>query len=97
MLIWLLNFVFAIVYWALTLALWVLPIFIILRLVMPQNKYLLLASKYLEIPLAQVRKWLSRLFSRLGSSSSFDVAPLALWLLIIVARWLLLLVQDILL
>lgn len=96
MLIWLLNFVFAIVYWALTLALWVLPIFIILRLAMPKNKYLLLAAKYLEIPLAQVRTWLSRLFSRLGSIS-FDVAPLALWLLIIVARWLLLLLKDILL
>ena len=95
MLVWLVNVIFFIVYLVLDIALWILPIYFILKLIIPTNKYVLLAGKYVEMGLAPVRAWLKRLLPGLFGTG-FDFSPVALWLAIIVAKWLLQLVQRIL-
>ncbi|MEA5013619.1 MAG: YggT family protein [Candidatus Limiplasma sp.] len=96
MLVGLLNLVFTILGWALVLVQWALVIYVILSWVLPQNKYTQLLGKYAQIVLAPVRKQMERFFPKLNSMG-MDLSPVVLWLLIFVARWLLGLLQRILL
>ena len=96
MLIGLLNLVFAILGWALVLLQWALVLYVILSLVLPQNKYTQLLGKYAQLVLAPVRKQMERFFPRLGSIG-MDLSPVALWLLIFIVRWLLGILRGILL
>ncbi len=88
MLIGLLKLVFTIIDWILVVAGWGLVIYFIAKLILPQNKYVLLVGKYVEIVLAPVRKLMYRLFPKL-SNSGIDLSPVVLWLLLIVVRWIL--------
>ena len=96
MLVGLLNFVFTILNWALVLLQWALLIYVILSLVLPQNKYTQLMGKYAQILLTPVRRLMERLYPKLGSMG-MDVSPIALWLLIFLVRWLLELLRSLLL
>lgn len=96
MLVGLLNLVFTVLGWALVLVQWALVIYVILSWVLPQNKYTQLLGKYAQIVLAPVRKQMERFFPKLNSMG-MDLSPVVLWLLIFVARWLLGLLQRILL
>lgn len=96
MLIGLFNLVFSILGWALVLLQWALVIYVILSLVLPQNKYTQLLGKYAQSVLAPVRRLMDRYAPKLRSAG-MDLSPVVLWLLIYVARWLLGLLRSILL
>ena len=96
MLIWLLNVIFSIVIAVLRILLWALPVLFILKLVIPGNKYLLLAERYCNVVLTPVRGWLRRTFPKLFTTG-FDYSPIALWLLVQVAIWAVQLLRSILL
>lgn len=91
-----LNITFSIAGLILRVIAWVLPIYFIVKLVLPQNKYVLLASKYVEWLMAPTRDILGRLFPRLATTG-LDLSPLALWILVLVAQWVLQLIRSILL
>ena len=96
MLVGLFNLVFTILGWALVLLQWVLVIYVILSLVLPQNKYTQLLGKYTQTVLSPVRRLMDRYLPRLRATG-MDLSPVVLWLLIYVARWLLGLLRGILL
>lgn len=96
MLVWLLNLIFNIAYWALGIASWVLLIYVVMSWIIPTNKYTLLAGRYVEPLLAPIRSWVRKVIPALGNLG-LDVSPVVLWLLINVAQWLLRLLQGILL
>ncbi len=96
MLVGLFNLVFTLLGWALTLLQWALVLYVILSWVLPQHKYTQLLGKYAQILLAPVRKGMERYLPQLRSVG-MDLSPVALWLLIAVARWLLGLLRGILL
>jgi len=77
--------IFSLLGWILGIAEWLLIIYFIMMIFIPQNKYVLLASKYVEIVLAPVRKTLFRLFPKLADVK-IDLSPIALLLLIWVAQ-----------
>ncbi|NLV58127.1 MAG: hypothetical protein GXY67_05100 [Clostridiales bacterium] len=95
MLVGLLNLVFTILNWALVLLQWALVVYVILSLVLPQNKYTQLLGKYAQVLLTPVRRQMERFFPKLVSIG-MDVSPIVLWLLIFVVRWLLELLRNIL-
>ncbi len=96
MLVGLLNVIFNILIFLVDIAGWVLIIYVIMSMLIPQNKYTLLAGKYIEPVLAPVRTWLNRTFPKLGNLR-LDFSPLLLWLLLEIAAWLLGLLRNILL
>ena len=95
MLIWLLNLVFNLANFVLDVMLFVLPVFIVAKIAVPENKYVLLAAKYADIVLAPIRRWLKKIFPQ-ASEWSFDFSPVALWVLILLAQWLLRLLRGLL-
>lgn len=95
MLVGLLKFLFNVAGWLLYIGSWLVVIYTILLWVIPQNKYVRLAGKYLEPVLAMVRGWVRRFFPNL--QTRLDFSPAVLCLLLIVARWVLQLLQNILL
>lgn len=96
MLIWLVNLIFDVVNFVFGIALWILPIFIIAKLIFPQNKYVLLCEKYVNLGLFPLRSWLRRAFPKLFMTG-IDFSPVVLWLLIRVGQWLLSVLKHILL
>lgn len=96
MLVWLLNAVFDILFWVLNIASWVLLIYVVMALVIPDNKYTQLIGKYVQPFLAPVRALIQRIFPKLGGGR-VDFSPIGLWLIITVVEWLLRLLQRILL
>ena len=96
MLVGLLNLVFAILDWALVLLQWALVVYVILSLVLPQNKYTQLLGKYAQALLTPVRRQMERFLPKLGSVG-MDLSPIALWLLIFIVRWLLNILRGIVL
>lgn len=96
MLVSLLNLIFNLAYWVLNIAGWLLLIYVVMALIIPQNKYTLLIGKYVEPVLSPVRALLYRLIPKLRNVR-VDFSPIALWLLLSVAEWLLRLLQNILL
>ena len=96
MLIWLLNLIFSIIILVLTVLLWAIPILFVLKLIIPWNKYVLLAERYCNIVLSPIREWLKKTFPKLFTTG-FDFSPIALWLLVQVAIWIVRLLRNILL
>ncbi|MDD3213650.1 MAG: YggT family protein [Eubacteriales bacterium] len=96
MLVGLLNIIFNILIFLINIASWIMLIYVIMTLIIPQNKYTLLVGKYAEPVLAPIRVWLAKTFPKL-SASRIDISPLVFWLLLEVAGWLVQLLRNILL
>lgn len=96
MLVGLLNLIFNLVSWALNIAGWVLLIYVVLSLVIPQSKVTQTIGRYAEPLLSPLRRWLNRTFSKL-CGGALDFSPVALWLLLEVAGWLVGVLRNILL
>lgn len=95
MLVGLLSIIFNLLFWVLTILSWALLIYVIMTLIVPQNKYTLLVGRYIEPVLAPIRSFLRRALPgvfKLG----IDVSPIGLWLLINIAEWALRLVKQVL-
>ncbi len=96
MLIGLLNALFAIVIFLVKVASWLMLAYVLMSLLIPQNKYTLLVGKYAEPVLAPIRALIARLFPKVAATR-FDFSPLAFWLLLDVLVWVLELLRKILL
>ena len=96
MLISLLSFLFNVILALLSVLSWVVLIYVIMALFAPQSKYTLLIAKYVEPVLTPIRKFLYRLFPGLAQRG-IDFSPLGLYVLIMVASWLIRLIYRILL
>ena len=96
MLVGLLKIIFDVLIFLVSISTWVLLAYVLMSLIIPDNKYTLLVGKYVEPVLAPVRALLAKLFPKLGASR-VDFSPVALWLLLTVVEWLLRLLKTILL
>jgi uncharacterized protein YggT (Ycf19 family) len=96
MLTGLLNIIFNVLIFLVDIAGWALIIYVIMTMLIPQNKYTLLAGKYIEPVLAPIRAWLNKTFPKLGGMR-VDLSPLVLWLLLEIVTWLLGLLRNLLL
>jgi uncharacterized protein YggT (Ycf19 family) len=90
-----LNFIFNVILFLIAVASWAVLIYVIMALIIPQNKYTLLAGKYIEPILAPLRKFLFRVFPKLREIG-VDFSPLLFYLLIQIASWLVRLLKNIL-
>jgi|GEM_PF-777109 len=96
MLIGLLRFLFNIILALLSVLSWAVLIYVIMTLFAPQNKFTLLIGKYVEPILTPIRSFLFRLFPRMAQRG-IDFSPLGLYVLIMIASWLVRLLYRILL
>jgi uncharacterized protein YggT (Ycf19 family) len=96
MLVGLLNIVFNVLIFLVDIAGWALIIYVIMTMIVPQNKYTLLVGKYIEPVLAPIRTWLNKTFPKLGGMR-LDFSPLVLWLSLEIVTWLLGLLRNLLL
>lgn len=96
MLVGLLNLIFNVLIFLTQVAYWVMLVYVIMSLVIPQNKYTQLVGKYVEPVLSPIRAWLAKTFPKL-SQTRLDFSPLVFWLLLVVVSWLLSLLKAILL
>jgi len=96
MLVSILNFIFNAILFLITVASWLLLIYVIMALIIPQNKYTLLIGRYIEPVLAPLRKFLYRIFPKL-QGIGIDFSPLLFYFLIQIVSWLIRLLQRILL
>lgn len=96
MLVTLLNFIFNLLIFLLNVAFWVMLVYVVMSLLIPQNKYTMLVGKYVEPVLAPMRNWLFKMFPKLAGLR-VDFSPVVFWLLLKVATWLLMLLKAILL
>ena len=96
MLVTLLNFIFNLLIFLLNVAFWVMLVYVVMSLLIPQNKYTMLVGKYVEPVLAPLRKWLYKTFPKLAGLQ-VDFSPVVFWLLLKIAAWLLMLLKAILL
>jgi uncharacterized protein YggT (Ycf19 family) len=87
MLTGLLTFIFNAILFLLTVLSWAILVYVIMALVIPQNKYTLLVGKYVEPVLSPIRKLLFKVFPKLAQIG-VDFSPLVLYLLIQLASWL---------
>lgn len=96
MLISILNLIFNLILLVLTLASWVVLIYVVMALILPQNKYTLLVGRYVEPILSPIRQFLFKVFPRLGAIG-VDFSPLAFYLAIQIVSWLVRLLRSVLL
>lgn len=96
LLVRLLNILFGVLIFAVEVASWVLLAYVVMSLILPENKYTLMVGKYVEPLLAPIRAFLQKMFPKL-SQFRFDLSPVVLWLLMDVVVWLLKLLRNILL
>ena len=96
MLVGLLNLIFSVLIFLTQVAYWVMLVYVIMSLAIPQNKYTQLAGKYVEPVLSPIRAWLDKTFPKL-SQTRLDFSPMVCWLLLVVVSWLLSLLKAILL
>ena len=89
------KFLIGVVIFLLDVCMGVLIAYVLMKLIIPQNKYTLLAGKYVEPFLAPVRALIAKLFPSLASGQ-FDFSPVGLWLLLLVAQWLFQILRNIL-
>ena len=66
---------------ALQILLWAVPVLILLKLLLPGNKYVMLANRYLDIALRPISSLMRRYLPGL-SQTGFDFSPIGLWLVI---------------
>lgn len=90
-----LSFIFTVVLFLITVASWLLLIYVIMALVIPQHRYTQLMGKYIQPILSPLRIFLYRLFPKLRDTG-VDFSPLLLYLLIQVLSWLVRLLRNIL-
>jgi uncharacterized protein YggT (Ycf19 family) len=95
-LVGILNFLFNVVLFLVNVAGWLLIVYEVMTLILPENKYTQLVGKYIEPVLSPIRAWLGKTFPKLGGLR-LDFSPVVLWLLLEIAGWLLKLLQNILL
>lgn len=91
-----LTFIFNVLIFLVRAASWVLLAYLVLRLILPQNKYTLLAAKYVEPLLEPIRVLIRRFLPKL-CAMAIDFSPIGAWLVLQVAGWLLTLLKAILL
>jgi len=96
MLVGLLKFVFDVVIFLLGVCMGITVAYVLMTLLIPQNKYTLLVGKYVEPFLAPVRALIAKLFPSLANGR-IDFSPVGLWLVLLVAQWLLRLLKGLLL
>jgi uncharacterized protein YggT (Ycf19 family) len=96
MLVSLVNIIFNIAIFLVNIAAWVLIVYVVMALIIPQNKYTLLVGKYIEPILSPIRAWLSKTFPKLNQTR-LDFSPIVLWLLLEIVGWLLQLIRNLLL
>ena len=96
MIVGILSFIFDAILFLINLAWWLLLIYVIMALVVPQNKYTLLIGRYIEPLLAPLRRFLARVFPRLRETG-IDFSPLLLYILIWILSMLVKLLRGILL
>jgi uncharacterized protein YggT (Ycf19 family) len=96
MLVSLLNFIFGVAIFLVNIASWLLVVYVVMTLILPQNKYTLLVGKYIEPILSPIRVWLSKTFPKLNQTR-LDFSPIVLWLLLEIVGWLLQLLRNLLL
>lgn len=96
MLVSLLNLLFNLLIFLTKVAYWIMLAYVIMSMVIPQNKYVQLAGKYVEPVLSPIRAWLDKTFPKL-SQTRLDFSPVVVWLLLVVVSWLLSLLKTILL
>lgn len=96
MLVGLLKIIFDVLIFLVSVASWVLLAYVLMSLLIPENKYTLLIGKYVEPLLAPLRTLLAKLIPKLGAMR-VDFSPVALWLLLTIAEWLLRVLKNILL
>ncbi|MBN1776791.1 MAG: YggT family protein [Clostridiales bacterium] len=95
MLVSILNFIFNAILFIITVASWLVLIYVVMALVVPQNKYTLMIGRFVEPVLSPLRKLLFRIFPRLRQIG-VDFSPLLFYLLIQLVSWLIRLLQRIL-
>lgn len=95
MIVSILSFLFSVVLFLLAVASWAVLIYVIMALIIPQNKYTQLVGKYVEPILAPLRKFLFRVFPKLREIG-VDFSPLLFYLVIQIASWLVRLLRNIL-
>lgn len=96
MLVGLLKFVFDVAIFLLSVAMGITIAYVLMTLLIPQNKYTLLAGKYVEPFLAPVRALIAKLFPSLAAGR-LDFSPVGLWLALLIVQWLLRLLKGLLL
>lgn len=96
MLVSILNFIFNVIHFVITVVSWLVLIYVVMTLIVPQNKYTQMIGKYVEPVLAPLRAFLYRVFPKLREIG-MDFSPLLFYLAIQVLSWLLSLLQRILL
>ena len=96
MIVSILNFIFNVILFILNIAWWLILIYVIMSLFIPQNKYTQLIGKYIEPVLAPLRKFLYRIFPKLRELG-IDFSPLLLYALIWAVSALINLIRNILL
>ena len=95
MLVFVVNSIFSIAHWVLEVAGLVVLVYVVLKMVMPQNKYALLIGKYVEPVLKPIRALLQRTFPGLRGSV-IDFSPLALFFAFNVMQWILRMLRHLL-
>ena len=96
MLVGLLKIIFDVLIFLVNVATWLLLAYVLMQLILPQNKYTLLIGKYVEPLLAPIRALLNRFFPKL-EGLRVDISPIGLWLVLNIVEWLLRLLKSILL
>ena len=95
MLVSTLNFIFSVIQFLISIASWLVLIYVVMALFIPQNKYTQMIGKYVEPFLAPMRKFLYRVFPKMRELG-MDFSPLLFYLVIQILSWLLRLLQNIL-
>ena len=88
------SWLFGIVVFVLEVLLAVVVVYIVAKLAVPDNKYVLLADKYAEIVLAPVRELIKKVLPQ-ASEWRLDIAPYALFLAILIVEIVFRLLRDI--
>ncbi|MCE5342918.1 MAG: YggT family protein [Eubacteriales bacterium] len=96
MLVSLLNIIFNVAIFLVNIATWLVIVYVVMTLIIPQNKYTLLVAKYIEPILAPIRSWLAKTFPKLNQTR-LDLSPAVLWLLLEIVGWLLQWIRSLLL
>lgn len=82
-----LRFILNLASWIISIAGWALLIYVILRLVIPNNTITTTVGRFVEPMLNPVRALIRKFIPSLAGGS-FDFSPIGLWLIFEIASWL---------
>jgi uncharacterized protein YggT (Ycf19 family) len=94
-LIGIIDFILGVIQFLIVVASWVLLAYVIMALIIPQNKYTLMIGRYVEPILSPIRKFLFRTFPKLGQIG-IDFSPLIFYVAIQIVLWLVRLLRTLL-